>query len=83
MESRRTRLLREWLEVLRGIENEGGGESVTARPPDAEMMEKLQTCSIRRHLWWYSSKLSDTLCMLLTALVIWSPASSRAEELAK
>jgi hypothetical protein len=49
----------------------------------AETMEKLQTCSILLQRWWYSSKLSDTLCMLLMALVIWRPASSRAEELAK
>ena len=31
----------------------------------AETMEKLQTCSILLQRWWYSSKLSDTLCMLL------------------
>ena len=49
------------------MEKEGGGESFNAavRPPNAEMMEKLQTCSILRHLWWYSSKLSETLCILL------------------
>ena len=31
----------------------------------AETMEKLQACSILLQRWWYSSKLSDTLCMLL------------------
>lgn len=29
------------------------------------MMGKLQTCSILLQRWWYSSKLSDTFCMLL------------------
>ena len=64
-ESLLTRLRRELLEESRGRE-----KATIVRPAGgADMMGKLQTCSILFHLWWYSSKLSETFCMLLLGCV--------------